>query len=180
MPPIQLTGPLIRPELMSKVLVLNATHEPLGVVPGVRAVVLIMNGKAISLEDRGSCVHAAAITIALPAVVRLTRYVRVPYRPLAAVSRAGVLRRDHRRCAYCGERGDTIDHVVPRSRGGQHSWDNCVACCQRCNTRKANLTLAELGWELHVTPGAPSRVGGRDTVLGDHDDPIWVRWLACA
>ncbi len=161
--------------LTSSVLLLNASHEPLAVVPSRRAIVLVLAGKAVSLEDRESVLHAAGFMMNAPAVIRLTRYVRIPYRPPATVSRAGVLRRDGRRCAYCAARGETIDHVLPRSRGGSHSWENCVACCGRCNTRKADRTLDEIGWSLDFTPGPPLRRGAEEfSVAGD---PDWRHWL---
>ena len=159
------------------VLLLNASHEPLAVVTGRRALVLILAGKAVSLEDRAIVLRSAQLSMALPAVVRLNRYVRVPYRPPTSVSRQGVLRRDGRRCAYCHLRGDTIDHVVPRSRGGAHSWENCVACCGRCNTRKADRTLDELGWRLNFSPGPPQRMTSGELWLSDDTDPAWHRWL---
>jgi 5-methylcytosine-specific restriction endonuclease McrA len=161
----------------STVLLLNASHEPLAVVTGRRALVLILDGKAVSLENRSILLRSAQLAIALPAVVRLNRYVRVPYRPPSSVSRAGVLRRDSRRCAYCSAKGDTVDHVIPRSRGGSHSWENCVACCGRCNTRKADRLLDELGWALPFTPGPPRRMTSGELWLSDDTDPAWRRWL---
>ena len=161
----------------TRVLVLNASHEPLAVVTGRRALILILAGKAVSLEDRSTLMRSAQLAVALPSVVRLTRYVRVPYRPPATISRAGVLRRDARRCAYCTNRADTIDHVIPRSRGGSHSWENCVACCHRCNTRKADRMLEELGWELSFSPGPPARITTGEHFFPEELDPAWRRWL---
>ncbi|RIJ76672.1 HNH endonuclease [Nakamurella silvestris] len=161
-----------------RVLLLNATHEPLAVVTGRRALVLILAGKAESVEDRiAGAVRSERLVLQIPAVVRLNRYVRVPYRPPTSVTRAGILRRDGRICGYCGAKGDTIDHVIPRSRGGKHSWDNCVACCSRCNTRKADRLLEELGWKLSVKPGPPRRASGGQFWLVDGSDPAWARWL---
>lgn len=161
----------------ARVLLLNASHEPLAVVTGRRALVLILAGKAVSMEDRAAVLRSAHLVVSLPSVVRLTRYVRVPYRPPAAVSRSGVLRRDNRRCAYCTGRADTVDHVVPRSRSGPHSWENCVACCHRCNTRKADRLLSELGWELNFRPGPPTRLSVGDHLAVEQLDPEWQRWL---
>src|SRR5829696_5730823 len=122
-----------------RVLLLNATFEPLAVVTAKRAVVLMITGKAECVEVTiGGAFHSERLTVPAPSVMRLSRYVRVPYRRSVPMTRAGVLRRDARRCAYCGKRADTIDHVVPRSRGGPHSWDNCVAACRACNSRKAD------------------------------------------
>ena len=115
----------------SRVLLLNATFEPLAVVTAKRAVVLMLTGKAECVEvTLDEAFHSENLTVPAPSVMRLSRYVRVPYRAAVPMTRAGVLRRDGRRCAYCGRRADTIDHVVPRSRGGGHTWENCVAACR--------------------------------------------------
>jgi len=163
-----------------RVLLLNATHEPLAVVTGRRALVLLLAGKAECVVERenGVRMHSPTLVLTIPAVLRLNRYVRVPYQPATSITRAGILRRDRRACAYCGGRADTIDHVQPRSRGGAHSWENCVACCGRCNTRKADRLLSELGWSLRFTPGPPARAGGGRVWLTDDTDPAWDPWLA--
>jgi 5-methylcytosine-specific restriction endonuclease McrA len=163
-----------------RVLLLNASHEPLAVVTGRRALVLVVAGKAeCVLERPAGAIRSPSMTLAVPAVVRLRRYVRVPYQPPPAVTRAGILRRDARRCAYCRGRGDTVDHVIPKSRGGSHSWENCVACCVRCNTRKADRLLDELGWPLPFNPGPPRRGAGR-LWSTEEADPVWQPWLPAA
>ena len=142
----------------SRVLLLNATFEPLAVVTAKRAVVLMLTGKAECVEAAlDAAFHSENLTLPAPSVMRLSRYVRVPYRKVVPMTRAGVLRRDGRRCAYCGKRADTIDHVVPRSRGGAHTWDNCVAACRACNSRKADRLIEELGWALGFVPKPPDR-----------------------
>lgn len=165
----------------SRVLLLNATFEPLAVVTAKRAVVLMLTGKAECVQAAlEGAFHSESLTIPAPSVMRLSRYVRVPYRRSVPMTRAGVLRRDGRRCAYCGKRADTIDHVVPRSRGGQHTWDNCVAACRLCNSRKADRLLAELGWQLDVPPRPPRRAAGGIMVLAVEPLPAWEPWLAVA
>lgn len=162
-------------------LLLNASFEPLAVVTAKRAVVLMLSGKAECVEAAfdGAAFHSENLTVPAPSVMRLSRYVHVPYRRVVPMTRAGVLRRDGRRCAYCSSRADTIDHVVPRSRGGTHSWDNCVAACRACNSRKADRLLEELGWALAVTPGPPHRSGGL-LVLATEPHPTWAPWLSAA
>jgi 5-methylcytosine-specific restriction endonuclease McrA len=170
------------PAGVARVLLLNATHEPLAVVNGRRAVVLMLAGKAECLVERsaGEKVRSPSFVLAVPAVLRLHRFVRVPYAPAAAITRAGVLRRDRKRCAYCRSAGDTIDHVVPRSRGGAHSWENCVACCSKCNARKADRLLSEIGWSLPFVPGSPRRIGSGRLWLAEDADPAWHPWLSDA
>jgi 5-methylcytosine-specific restriction endonuclease McrA len=165
----------------SRVLLLNATFEPLAVVTAKRAVVLMLSGKAECVEASiDVAFHSENLTIVAPSVMRLSRYVRVPYRRAVPMTRAGVLRRDGRRCAYCGRRADTIDHVVPRSRGGGHSWENCVAACRACNSRKADRLLEELGWVLAAPPRAPNRAAGGVLVLAAEPLPAWEPWLSTA
>ena len=115
----------------------------------------------------------------MPLVVRLTRFVRVPYRPYVGLSRRAIFARDGGRCAYCRGPAETIDHVLPRSRGGGHQWENVVAACARCNHTKGDKTPAELGWRLHVVPAAPKGAAWR--VLGHRaPDPRWADWLDLA
>ncbi|MCU1634976.1 MAG: endonuclease, partial [Cryobacterium sp.] len=139
-----------------RTLVLNAGYEPLAVVSFKRALVLVMNQKATIVEsDRGHPVVAASGSWERPSVILLTRYVKIPRSSPAPVSRRGVLRRDDHRCCYCGKSASTIDHVLPRSRGGRDTWDNLVACCLRCNNVKGDQTPSELGWGMMFKPRVP-------------------------
>src|SRR5258705_5769661 len=140
---------------MPRSLLLRASFEPLCVVPPRRAVVLVLTAKAVILEAGEAALHSEHVTMQVPTVIRLTRYVRVPYRSRAPLSRQGVLARDGHRCQYCGSTAETLDHVLPRSRGGRHVWENLVAACRRCNHTKADRTLDELGLLLHHQPAAP-------------------------
>ncbi|MGH3494814.1 MAG: HNH endonuclease, partial [Sciscionella sp.] len=121
--------------------------------------------------------HSATTGITVPSVVRLSTYVRVPYRAKVPLTRAGVMYRDHYRCVFCDAKAETIDHVIPRSRGGDHSWQNCVACCAKCNHRKADKLLAEIGWELRSTPAAPRGPHWRLLAGVRHADPLWLPYL---
>jgi 5-methylcytosine-specific restriction endonuclease McrA len=157
-------------------LVLNATYEPLGVVPSRRAVVLVLTEKAVTVEDGAGILHSVTRTIVVPAVVRLTRYVRVPYRAGVPLTRRAVFARDGGRCVYCGNAATSLDHVIPRSRGGAHNWENVVSACGRCNHEKADRDIATLGWRLRRTPREPTGTAWR--VLGTgRCDPAWSRWL---
>jgi 5-methylcytosine-specific restriction endonuclease McrA len=138
-------------------LVLNAGYEPLAVVSFRRALMLVLNNKASVIKiDPEHPIQTVTATFDRPSVIVLRRYVRVPYVRRIPVSRRGVLRRDAYRCAYCPAAATTIDHVVPRSRGGQDSWENLVACCFRCNNVKGDRLLRDLGWSLRTTPRMPS------------------------
>ncbi|HUW87394.1 MAG TPA: HNH endonuclease [Candidatus Paceibacterota bacterium] len=158
---------------MSRTLVLNATYEPLGVVPERRALILVLNSRATMIEDSGSVFHYASGQMALPAVIKLNRFVRVPYRHSVPLSRRAIFARDGGRCVYCTAPATSIDHVVPRSRGGGHSWENVVSACHRCNAAKADKHLKDLGWRLKALPREP--VGAAWRVLGAGRTEI--RWL---
>lgn len=138
-----------------RALVLNATFEPLGIVSSRRALLLVVGDKAELLHDTGRVFHAEHVTVPEPSVVRLARFVRVPHDRAVAVNRRTVFARDGHRCQYCGGPAESIDHVVPRSRGGPHSWDNVVACCRRCNTHKEDHLPHEAGLVLRAVPRAP-------------------------
>ena len=163
-----------------RTLVLNAGYEPLAVVSFKRALVLVMNDKATVIEHTvDDPVWAARGAYERPVVIILSRYVRVPMTRRMPVTRRGVLRRDDHRCGYCGKSAATIDHVVPRSRGGADSWENLVACCLRCNNTKSDRTPQEMGWQLRFTPRPPHGTGW--TVRGvERQDPRWEPYLALA
>lgn len=134
---------------MRRALVLNASYEPLSIVPSRRAVCLVLDDKAeLVAADDGLVLHSATLAVPVPAVVRLRYMVKTPRRTMATVSRRAVFARDEYRCQYCGARADSIDHVVPRSRGGEHAWENLAAACRPCNSRKRDRTPDEAGMRL--------------------------------
>ena len=143
---------------MGRALVLNASYEPLGVVTGRRAVVLVLGGKADPVHDSELALHSERVVIPVPSVIRLRYLVKVPYQRRINLSRRAVLYRDDSRCQYCGRDADSIDHVVPRSRGGTHAWDNVVAACRRCNLSKGNRLLGETTMHLRRIPMAPKQL----------------------
>jgi 5-methylcytosine-specific restriction endonuclease McrA len=174
--PVPSLLPVPSPGTTAATLLLNATFEPLCVVSSRRAIVLVLAHKAESVDVGGDVVHAERVSLPVPIVVRLTRYVRVPYPTSVPLSRRAVFTRDGQTCVYCGGSATSIDHVVPRSRGGTHTWDNVVAACRRCNHTKADRSLAEMGWVLPHPPRTPSGAAWR--LLGTRTvDPRWREWL---
>ncbi|QAY73325.1 HNH endonuclease [Agromyces protaetiae] len=163
-----------------RTLVLNAGYEPLAIVSFKRALLLVMHDKAtVIVRDELNPVRGTSGAWERPSVIVLTRYVRPPRMHHVPVSRRGVLRRDEHRCAYCGKSAATIDHVLPRSRGGRDTWENLVACCLRCNNAKSDHTPAEMGWELRFTPRMPV---DRDWVVRGFERPLpqWSEFLQAA
>jgi 5-methylcytosine-specific restriction endonuclease McrA len=162
------------------VLLLNASYEPLRVITLRRAIGLIVAGKAEVLAEGEGEVRSVSLALPVPAVVRLRYMVRVPFRASVPLSRPAVLTRDARRCqfAHCDRSASTVDHVVPRSRGGVHEWTNVVAACPRCNARKGDRLLVELGWSLKRRPVAPRGPVVLLTAAGLADPhPAWGEWL---
>jgi 5-methylcytosine-specific restriction endonuclease McrA len=141
---------------VSRALVLNASYEPLCVVSTRRALVLVLSEKAELMVDTGASFRSQRAVFPEPSVVRLLAFVKVPYRARVALNRRAVFLRDAHRCQYCGAAAENIDHVVPRSRGGTHSWDNVVAACRPCNARKEDRLLHETHMRLRRAPTCPS------------------------
>ncbi|SNS79470.1 HNH endonuclease [Rhodococcoides kyotonense] len=162
-----------------RVLLLNATFEPLTALPMRRAVVLLVCNKADVIHDDpgGPFIRSADFSVQVPSVIRLRTFVRVPYRARVPMTRAALMHRDRFRCAYCGSKAETVDHVIPRSRGGEHSWENCVACCAPCNHRKADKMLSELGWTLRAQLVPPKGPHWRLLASTKELDPSWLAYL---
>ena len=159
---------------MPQTLVLNATYEPLGVVTERRALILVLNQRAIAVENSETILHFSGGEVVLPSVIRLHKFVRIPYRHAVPLSRRAIFARDGGKCVYCSAPATSIDHVQPRSRGGLHAWENVVSACHKCNHQKADRTLKEIGWRLRQIPREP--VGAAWRILGTGRTD--VRWLS--
>lgn len=140
---------------MSRALVLNASYEPLSVVSARRATVLVLAQKADLVSPTGAQFHSERLVIDVPSVVRLRQFVKVPFRRRAALNRRSVFARDDHECQYCGGPAESLDHVIPRAKGGAHTWENVVAACRPCNVRKRDRLLHETAMTLRSTPRAP-------------------------
>lgn len=132
---------------------LNASYEPLNITSWRRAVVLLLKGKAEQLEHNGQLIYQ---DLPIPTVIRLRQYVKVPYKEIP-LTRRNLLERDRHTCQYCNYKGEelTLDHVLPRSRGGDDSWENLVTACVRCNVKKGNRTPKEANMSLNYQPRRP-------------------------
>ena len=162
---------------VSRALVLNASLEPLSVVPVRRALVLVLRDRADVLVTNGALWRSEVVSMPSPSVVRLRRYVRVPYQRRVPVNRRTVFQRDGHRCQYCGHQAENLDHVIPRSQGGEHSWANVVAACRRCNTKKGGRTPAEAGLDLSCVPRQPRAGTWVAAATGGSVDPDWAPYV---
>ena len=167
--------------LRRPVLVLNSSYEPINICAARRALVLVLKGVAAAEEHGSAHVHSARQALRIPSVIRLLEYRRIPHQT-RALSRKNILMRDRYTCQYCqrtlnsGEL--TLDHVIPRSRAGETTWENLVACCHPCNNRKGNRTPEEAGMRLARAPRPFSLHTSRHLMrlLGKSDDQ-WRKYL---
>jgi len=144
----------------SPVLVLNQNYEPLNICKVRRAIVLLLYGKAEVLENGQGNLHSVNNVLDIPSAIRLVYFVRHPRRQ-RKLTKIEIFNRDRYTCQYCGQEGKelTLDHVIPRRRGGEHSWENVVSACIPCNRRKAGRTPAEARMPLLHQPKPPSNDG---------------------
>ena len=161
---------------MARSLVLNATDEPLSVVSIRRAAVLILSEKADVVHADDGWLRSEHRRLPVPSVVRLRYFVRVPFPRRAALNRRAVFARDDHRCQYCHGPAESIDHIVPRSRGGGHDWENVVAACRPCNVRKRDRYLEDTTMRLRSTPRAPRQLSWLVAAMGEIPEP-WVPYV---
>jgi len=163
---------------VERVLVLNASYEPLNVCSVRRAHVLVWKGKAEVIESHGQPIRTSSTTFTRPHVIRLVTYVRVPRGVTKRISRRVLFARDGWRCVYCGSEGNrlTLDHVVPRSRGGTSEWENVVTSCAPCNHRKGDRLLEETSMTLRTPPRPPTPVLFI-RLATEHVPDVWRRYL---
>ena len=167
--------------LHTPVLVLNASYEPINICAARRALILLQKGVASAEEESRDFVHSTSRAVPVPSVIRLLEYRRIPHQT-RALSRKNILIRDRNTCQYC-ERilpsaELTLDHVTPRSRGGDSNWENLVACCHRCNNRKGDRLPDEAGMRLARAPRPFSLHTSRHLMrLMGRSDEKWRKYL---
>lgn len=168
-------------ELHTPVLVLNATYEPINVCAARRAIVLVLKGVASTEEESRLHFHSSSRAYRVPSVIRLLEYRRIPFQG-RALSRKNILMRDRNTCQFCyrifpaGEL--TLDHIIPRSRGGESTWENLVACCHPCNNRKGDRLPEEAGMKLLRRPRSFNLHTSRQLMrMMGKSDESWRKYL---
>lgn len=158
---------------------LNVTYEPLSVVPVPRAIHLLMIERAELVEASDAVIRSEHMRLPVPQVIRLLHYVRVPHNLPLPLSRRALLLRDNYTCQYCGSQPGrenlTIDHVIPRSRGGRTEWENVVVACGACNRKKGNRTPEEAGMRLLHKPHRPRFWAMALLTMATND--VWRKYL---
>ena len=159
------------------VLVLNQNYEPLSICTAKRAIVMVFLGKAEVVERDHMDVHSVSLTVPLPSVVRLYMYITIPRKKIL-LTRKNILKRDDFRCQYCGQKRHplTLDHVVPKNRGGSDTWENLVCACARCNNKKGQQSPEQAGMNLLRIPRRPSYLMFIRHFVGISDQR-WRRYL---
>lgn len=149
----------------STVLVLNSSYEPLNFTSWKRAIILLFKEKAQFVSKK---------------VIRLINFVRIPFhtQQLVYPTKSNIIKRDNNQCQYCGSKSNlTVDHIIPRSKGGQNTWENMVACCESCNTKKGNYDLSKIDMKLRSLPKKP--VNKIMLILNNTKDDEWQQFLFC-
>ena len=162
----------------SKVLILNQNFEPLSICGLHKAIILLWLNKATLIEVRPNrFIHSTYNTYPFPSVIKLDRYVRLPYKKVE-LSRKNIFRRDNFKCVYCGKTTQplTLDHVIPKSRNGGTTWENLVCACIKCNNKKGDRTLEEFGLKLNIKPSKPNYITFLRNVVGRVEDE-WELYL---
>lgn len=155
---------------MNKVLVLNTDYTPLNVTSLRRGFVLVIKGKAEILEKGIEPIMTTVGDFVRPIIIRLLSYVKYHSRPLK-INRKRIYKRDNNQCVYCESKKHlTIDHVIPKSKGGNNSWKNLVTCCLACNLKKGNKTPEEVGMRMSLKPYEPSIFS---EIVNPNVDGIW-------
>lgn len=165
---------------MARCLLLNASYEPHSIISDRDAVCMYLDDVIEVVVYSGAVMRSPSITVLVPSVARLKRYVPMPdrMRSVMLTTRA-VLARDGWSCGYCGRditsENGTMDHVIPREKGGKHRWENVAAACRPCNAKKGSKLLSDLNWKLRHKPFRPQGIGAR--ILALHPEPAWEQFL---
>ena len=160
-----------------KTLILNSTFQPLSLATPQRALALLFSKKINVLKESDIKLRSVGQSVAIPKVAVLTYFVKAPYARRVALNRENIFIRDSYACQYCSNDAESIDHIIPKSKGGSHEWSNVVACCKKCNLLKADKLLNKTSLNLKVTPKMPEGNFWIKTIIGNNPDPDWKEYL---
>ena len=168
---------MISSALTRKVLVLNQSYEPLMVINAKRAIILMLKEKVEMLENYSENINSVSMSIDLPSVIKLNFYVHIKYKDIV-LNRKNIFKRDNYLCQYCGKniKPLTLDHVVPKKKGGRDTWENLVAACGKCNARKGDFSLKDIDMMLIKKPRKPSKIFHLQSYVNKKQDK-WKQYL---
>ena len=160
-----------------RTLILNSTFQPLSVASAKRSISLLLAKKINVIKESKFEIRSENKIIKIPKVALLTYYVKAPYSRRVALNRSNIFIRDFYTCQYCGNNAESIDHIIPKSKGGEHEWSNVVACCKKCNLTKADKLLNQSILKLKKFPIKPEGNFWIKTIIGSNPDPEWNEYL---
>tara|TARA_B100001250_G_scaffold164409_1_gene141399 strand:+ start:3130 stop:3642 length:513 start_codon:yes stop_codon:yes gene_type:complete len=163
-----------------RTLILNSTFQPLSVASAKRSISLLLAKKINVIKESKYEIRSENKIIKIPKVALLTYYVKAPYSRRVALNRSNIFIRDFYTCQYCGNNAESIDHIIPKSKGGEHEWSNVVACCKKCNLTKADKLLNQSILKLKKFPIKPEGNFWIKTIIGSNPDPEWSEYLISA
>ena len=163
-----------------RTLILNSTFQPLSVASAKRSISLLLAKKINVIKESKYEIRSENKIIKIPKVALLTYYVKAPYSRRVALNRSNIFIRDFYTCQYCGNNAESIDHIIPKSKGGEHEWSNVVACCKKCNLVKADKLLNQTILKLKSFPMKPQGNFWIKTIIGPNPDPEWKEYLISA
>ena len=163
-----------------RTLILNSTFQPLSVASAKRSISLLLAKKINVIKESKYEIRSENKIIKIPKVALLTYYVKAPYSRRVALNRSNIFIRDFYTCQYCGNNAESIDHIIPKSKGGEHEWSNVVACCKKCNLVKADKLLNQTILKLKSFPMKPQGNFWIKTIIGSNPDPEWKEYLISA
>ena len=169
---------MINNTLGKKVLVLNQSYEPLMVIGAKRAIVLLLSQKSECVANYSDVIRSQSFSMTLPSVIRINKYIRF-FRTDVVLNRNNILKRDNFTCQYCMKKvhNMTIDHIIPKNRGGKDSWNNLVAACSNCNTRKGNNLLENIEMKLLKKPKKPNYLFYFKQYINKDAQDSWKEYL---
>jgi 5-methylcytosine-specific restriction endonuclease McrA len=155
---------------MEKILVLNSDYTPLNITTFKRAIILVIKGKAEIIKNDVDIIRTETTNYAKPLIIRLLNYISHKMKNFR-VNRQRLYKRDNNECAYCGSKKElTIDHIIPKSRGGKNSWNNLITCCLPCNLKKGDKTPDEAKMPLRFMPKTPSFLSNDSSIIKIWED----------
>ena len=163
-----------------RTLILNSTFQPLSIASAKRSIALLLNKKINVIKESKIQIRSENKILYIPKVALLTYYVKAPYARRVALNRSNIFIRDFNTCQYCGKKAESIDHIIPKSKGGKHEWSNVVACCKKCNLIKADKLLNQTILKLNNFPVKPEGNFWIKTIIGSNPEPEWREYLISA
>ena len=169
---------MVNNALKRKVLVLNQSYQPLMVIGAKRAIILLLSNKSECIENYSDIIRSQSFSMSLPSIIRVNRYIHF-FRSEVLLNRLNILKRDNFTCQYCSKKSNsmTIDHIIPKNKGGKDTWSNLVAACSKCNTKKGDNLLEAMQMKLLKKPKKPNYLFYFKQYINKDVEDSWKEYL---